>query len=266
MSAASLSISIVIYDLDQILLDKTFSSLQTSVAHCKAEGLLDYCSVTLIDNAQNSINVAQLGSLKTQLLENKTNLGFGAAHNQAISKSTSEFHLVLNPDVELEPSAISAFLSLASRDPNVTLICPRGRSSAGSEAYLAKRYPTLIDLFLRGFTPGFVKDRFSDRLSHYEYRELDAREAVDVELVSGCCMFLRTEAAKAQGAFDEAFFLYFEDFDLSITMRQVGRVVYAPSINIIHHGGNSSKKGLRHILLFARSAFRFFNKHGWKLS
>ncbi len=94
----------------------------------------------------------------------------------------------------------------------------------------------------------------------------DDSEAVDVELVSGCCMFLRTQDAKAQGAFDETFFVYFEDFDLSITMRRVGRVVYAPSINIIHHGGNSAKKGFNHILLFARSAFRFFNKHGWKLS
>lgn len=262
----SLSVSIVIYDSTQAVLDKTFDSLLISLIQSQTDGLLDHCSITLVDNGDNVINTERLEPLEIQVLQNKKNIGFGAAHNQAISASSSQFHLVLNPDVELEPSTISAFLMLAKSNSDMTLICPRGRSPSGADAYLAKRYPALMDLLLRGFMPGFVKSRFSDRLAHYEYQELDAREPADVELVSGCCMFLRTQAAKAQGAFDESFFLYFEDFDLSITMRSIGRVVYAPDINIVHHGGNSARKGARHILMFVRSAIRFFNKHGWKLT
>jgi GT2 family glycosyltransferase len=78
-------------------------------------------------------------------------------------------------------------------------------------------------------------------------------------------MFARTQALKDIGGFDEEFFLYFEDFDLSLRMREVGRIVHLPTAKIIHLGGNSAAKGPHHIRLFVQSAIRFFQKHGWKI-
>ena len=79
-------------------------------------------------------------------------------------------------------------------------------------------------------------------------------------------MFARTQAIKDVGGFDDGFFLYFEDFDLSLRMRKAGRVVFLPSTNIVHFGGYSAMKGVHHIKLFVLSAFRFFQKHGWKIA
>ena len=77
-------------------------------------------------------------------------------------------------------------------------------------------------------------------------------------------MLCRSDALQAVGGFDQRYFLHFEDLDLSLRMHAKGRVVSDPGVTLIHHGGHSAKKGLHHILLFARSAFRFFNTHGWR--
>jgi GT2 family glycosyltransferase len=79
-------------------------------------------------------------------------------------------------------------------------------------------------------------------------------------------MFLRREAFDEIGGFSARFFLYFEDFDLSIRIREAGwDIAYVPTAVITHHGGSASRKGLRHIFMFTSSAISFFNRHGWKM-
>ena len=83
-------------------------------------------------------------------------------------------------------------------------------------------------------------------------------------VVSGCFMLFRTAVLKELGGFDPSFFLYFEDFDLAIRSTRVTRVAYVPQVSIVHYGGNAARKGVKHVRMFAGSAFRFYNKHGWK--
>jgi len=68
----------------------------------------------------------------------------------------------------------------------------------------------------------------------------------------------------AIGGFADAFFLYFEDFDLSLRAAAAGRLAYVPSVRIVHHGGHAARKGLRHVFLFVGSAMTFFGRHGWR--
>jgi len=77
-------------------------------------------------------------------------------------------------------------------------------------------------------------------------------------------MLCRTEALKKINGFDDRFFLYFEDFALSIELRKLGKLMYIPSMKIIHLGGHAARKGMRHIFFFISSGFRFFNRYGWK--
>ena len=98
-----------------------------------------------------------------------------------------------------------------------------------------------------------------------EMRDLpEIEESKGIELISGCFMLLDTQVLKLVGGFNESYFLYFEDFDLSIRMRKFGELVYAPNVRIRHSGGGASRKGLSHIFAFVRSSFRFFNTHGWR--
>jgi GT2 family glycosyltransferase len=85
-----------------------------------------------------------------------------------------------------------------------------------------------------------------------------------VPMMSGCFMLVRRNAVDATGGFDPGYFLYFEDFDWSVRLNRVTQSAYVPSVRIVHHGGGASRKGWRHVVEFAKSAVRFFNKHGWK--
>ena len=87
---------------------------------------------------------------------------------------------------------------------------------------------------------------------------------MDVPIVSGCFMFFRRDVLDAVGGFSPDYFLYFEDFDLSLRVSKVARIAYVPAVRIVHHGGDAARKGLKHIWMFTRSAVTFFNTHGWR--
>jgi len=78
-------------------------------------------------------------------------------------------------------------------------------------------------------------------------------------------MLCRREFLEKAGYFDDKYFLYFEDFALSLELNKQGILVYQPAVKIVHYGGGASRKGLRHIGYFIRSAIRFFNAYGWKI-
>ena len=77
-------------------------------------------------------------------------------------------------------------------------------------------------------------------------------------------MLVRGECLTAVEGFDERYFLYFEDFDLSLRLGRLGKLLFAPQVRIVHHGGYAARKGWRHLQMFMRSGLRFFNQHGWR--
>ena len=93
---------------------------------------------------------------------------------------------------------------------------------------------------------------------------LDGAIDCSVELIGGCFIFLRTSLFRQLDGFDQRFFMYFEDFDLSIRAKEYGSIAYVPTVKITHSGGDVGRKNYRHHLYFIRSAIRFFNKHGWR--
>jgi GT2 family glycosyltransferase len=79
-------------------------------------------------------------------------------------------------------------------------------------------------------------------------------------------MFARRDELAAVGGFSPDYFLYFEDYDLSIRLRRRSRIAYVNRVRIVHHGGEAAKKGRTHVRLFLTSALRFFRTHGWKIA
>ena len=125
--------------------------------------------------------------------------------------------------------------------------------------------PAVFDLFLRGFAPGWLRRRFARRMERYEMRDLIGGQVVwDPPLVSGAFMLFRSEVLRRLGGFDPDFFLYFEDYDLSLRAARLTRLAYVPAVRVVHHGGHAARKGWHHIKLFVGGAARFFNKHGWR--
>lgn len=192
------------------------------------------------------------------------NVGYGQGHNKAIQKSTADYHLILNPDVLVAEDAIANALEFMGGNPDVGLLAPAVLAENGAMQHLCKDYPTVLDLALRGFAPEPVRACARKRLARYEMKHMDpTRVHRGVPLVSGSFMFFRRPVLALTDGFSGAYFLYFEDFDLSLRAARFAIVCYVPTVQIEHKGGYAGKKGPKHWWMFGRSAYTFFSHHGW---
>lgn len=275
---SSLQVSIVTYRPDLHLLDRCLRKLAVSVGAARESGVVRTVNVALVDNSEDravAAKVVDLGKarfadsgVQMSYLHGHANIGYGAAHNLVLHGSGADYHLVLNPDVELSPEAITNAVRWMNAHPDVGAIAPLVRRRDGTRDYLVKRKPAVLDLALRGFLPGVGRALFRRRLDRYEMRDVvdpdPAREVVDVAAMSGACMLVRRKAIDQTGGFDPAFFLYFEDYDWTMRLNRVARTAYVPSFEVVHHGGAAARKGLRHVGHFVRGGWRYYRKHGWK--
>ena len=193
------------------------------------------------------------------------NIGFGRAHNLALYLIDSDFHLVLNPDVTFREDALLMGITLMSQNREIKALSPFTSDLKGNKQYLCKAYPSVLTLLIRGLGLIALEKVFSERVTSYEMRDLPEDRPTDREmLLSGCFLLLDTPVLKAVNGFDERYFLYFEDFDLSIRISKFGKLVYAPQVRITHSGGNTSSKGAWHVWNFCKSGVTFFCTHGWR--
>lgn len=260
-----LTISIVTFNPDFHELKKTLDSLKIALNKLAPETF----SITIVDNSLGD-NVASFllrsyPKLPVKLIQGHGNIGFGRAHNLAMQEM-GKFHLILNPDIQLNPDALINALAFMRQNENCGLLSPYAIWPDGQRQYLCKRYPAVCDLILRGFAPSIVRSLFSARLARYE---LQAETQNDVywnpPIISGCFMFFRSCTLKSTGEFNSKFFLYFEDFDLSIRSKRIADIAYVPAVQVIHAGGRASKKGIWHIKVFIKSAMIFYRIHGLRL-
>lgn len=258
----ALSVSIVLFFPDPQLLAATLASLERA---CRHAGLAP--RLVLVDNGGSGPVLERLAlpeGWTCTVLTGHGNPGFGGGHNLCLDQLL-DVHLILNPDVELAPDALSHALAFLEAHPECGLVAPAARWDDGQVQYLCKRRPSVLDLFLRGFAPAWLRQRSQARLARYEMRDrIGDAVCWDPPIASGCCMFLRGPLLRRLGGFDPGFFLYFEDFDLSLRLARFARIAYVPTVKIVHHGGHAARKGARHIYLFGRSAWRFFQLHGWR--
>jgi GT2 family glycosyltransferase len=272
--AVTLTISIVLYKPELALLEQTLHSLNRAIGWAKRHKLLRSAALFLVDNSpvmmlqlQSMLGRADLFSDIDQweVLAEHGNIGYGAGHNRIIERSDSDFHLILNPDVILEKYSLLNGLRFMLNHPDTGMLAPSVTDGQGAPQYLCKRYPSVFDLLLRGFAPAFIKTRFRKRLDHYEMRDvIDHHIVPDIPIISGCFMLVRRSILSRVKGFAPVYFLYFEDFDFSLRIARIARIVYVPDVRIVHFGGHTARKGWHHILLFMRSAIIFFNRHGWK--
>lgn len=269
-----LSVSVVVYNSSLALLRATLLSLQAAARKAMPE-FLSSVAVTIVDNASDSDYRRQLGQMLSEIpdqsgfslsrLDLTHNLGYGGGHNRALPTGDSTYHLVLNPDVELAQDTLQVGIAYLRDQPQIALLSPRAASPDGEQEFLCKRHPSVLVLLLRAFAPGLGQRCFRATMAEYQMSDVCIGSApVDIPLASGCFMLLRSDHLSALGGFDEGYFMYFEDFDLSQRLSALGRLQYLPDMHIIHHGGYAGSKGLAHVKMFASAGVRFFRQHGWR--
>jgi len=275
---SSLTVSIVTYRPDRALLERCLRKLVLAIGAAREDRVVKSVALALIDNSEDpriADEVTRLGKLRfadsgvqLHFLHGHANVGYGIAHNLMLNGTGADYQLVLNPDVDVASDALANAIRWLDAHPEVGAAAPAVTRPDGTPDFLCKRYPAVLDLFLRGFAPDALRRLFRKRLERYDLRDaIDPASDEPVSgppVMSGCCMLVRRKAIDATGGFDPKFFLYFEDFDWSVRLNKVTQTVYLPSFRVVHHGGGAARKGWKHAVWFAQSAFRFYNKHGWR--
>lgn len=226
--------------------------------------------IWVVDNNSADGSVEMLGRefSYVNVIENKNNVGFGRANNQAIKKSNAEYILLLNPDTRVKKEAVSLMLSSLKEKENIAIAGPKVLNEDGSIQYeCARQYPTAWNQFMVETTlyKRFPKSRiFGSYLMSY----WDHKEAREVDCISGSCMMIKRSVLDKVSLFDESFFMYAEDVDLCYRIKKAGyKIWYLADAEIIHYQGRSSHQAPFAMSLAAReSMMKYFSKHHGYLS
>ncbi len=222
--------------------------------------------VAVIETAVECYRAAAPPQVRWRVVKGHGNVGYGAGQNRALQTISSDYHLILNPDVFLERNALLEGLRYLNEHAEAAMLVPQGFDPHNEYARLSKRHPTLLVLLLRALAVRSSDGVLGRRVARYTYGgELPCDAPKSITLASGCFMLCRTDILKRVDGFDERFFLYFEDYDLSLRMKNYGTIVELPQARITHHGGHTARRDFRRVAHFIRSGVRFFNRYGWRI-
>ncbi|MGP3307193.1 glycosyltransferase [Acinetobacter baumannii] len=188
------------------------------------------------------------------------NFGFGSGHNIAIQKyaSQSDYFLICNPDIYFDTNQFIQLLNFAeSRSEGLFL--PKIVYMSGEDQYGARLLPSPLNLFTRRFSPKFAKQLDQQ----YLLKDYSIDQPIFVPYLSGCFMFFRSSALLELKGFDERFFMYMEDVDLSRRCAERFGNVYYPYAQVVHVHEQASYKNKLLLKAHLKSAIQYFNKWGW---
>ena len=200
---------------------------------------------------------------KVRYIHTGENVGYGRGHNIALRESIYDqvaLHLVMNSDIIVKAEDIDTLCSFMQSQPAVGQLMPRVVNPQGELQHLCKLLPTPLDVFGRRFLPASWVRR---RNSRYELHDADYSRPMNVPYLSGCFMLLRTEAVQKARLFDERYFMYPEDIDLTRTIHRDYLTLYYPAITIVHNHKKASYQSWRMLWVHIVNMCRYFNKWGW---
>lgn len=251
------SVSIVTYHTPTSELDTCLSSLNSK----------HVSRIYIVDNSQSDRICQWATSHPSVIYIPSKNRGYGAGHNQAIlrecqydSEDKVPYHLVMNSDLTFNPETIDVIESYMDAHPDIGTIQPRIIGPNSEPQYTCRCLPTPLDVFIRRFLPS---KWFISKRDHYLLKHLDLNKAWNIPYHQGSFMFMRKTALKKAGLFDENFFMYPEDIDLTRRIHRYYSTVYWPGATIVHYHRASSYHSMRMLWIHIINMIRYFNKWGW---
>lgn len=245
----------------------TFRTPKAEIEHCVelflASPRLE--ALYVVDNACQDSICAMLHGIPRVVYIPSPNNGYGAAHNRAIRRARGNhgdtpFHLVANTDIDFDPQVLTDIDDFMAGHPDIGCLQPRIVGPDGELQHTCRMLPTPADLLLRRFMPSWMCRASRDR---YLLKHLDPGRAWNIPYHQGSFMFLRREALEEVGGFDERFFMYPEDIDLTRRIHRHWATVYWPGATVTHnHRGESYSSG-KMLRVHMTNMVKYFNKWGW---
>jgi GT2 family glycosyltransferase len=259
-SAPTLDLSIIIVNWNtQDLLAQCLESVQKDLdvlTHLKVETFV-------VDNASTdgSVRIVQEQFSWVRLIENKENVGFASANNQAIKQSNGRYVLLLNPDTEVKPSALKTLIGFMDTHPEAAAAGSCLLNSDGTLQTSCYPRPTLSRELWRLFHLDALRPYGVYRMTDWD---LDKPREVDV--IQGAALILRRQALDQVGLLDGEYFMYTEEVDLCYRLQKGGWPLYwVPQSQVVHYGGQSTQQIASEMFLcLYQTKLAFMRKHyGW---
>src|SRR5579863_7449116 len=256
-----LSVVIVSYNV-KYFLEQCLSSLKKAV-----DGLSlprGSTEVFIIDNASTDGSLDFLEPLfpDFHFIRNKENSGFAKANNLAIPLCNGEFILFLNPDTIVAEDSLDICISFFRDQTDAGAVGVRMVDGTGRFLRESKRgfpYPSASFFKMTGLARLFPRSKI---FSSYYMGHLDEDHTQAVDVLSGAFMIIKKSVLNKTGGFDEQFFMYAEDIDLSYRIDKAGfKNYYLPATTIIHFKGESTQKDFRYVKMFYSAMQLFMKKH-----
>jgi GT2 family glycosyltransferase len=226
----------------------------------------------VVNNHRPGEPVERLAAGAQLFLTSRSNNGYGRAFNRALAAlrdlpgEQPAWLGVLNTDLSWEPGTFERLLAWLEVQSQVVLAVPQITDPQGQPQRLCKRDPTLLALASRRFWPERLKPRWLRRYdAWYAMADQDYSQIFEVPYLSGCCMLARHDALRAVAGFDERYFLYLEDADLTRRLARLGQCVHLPVASVRHRWGRGSHRSLRLMFVTLQSAWLYFSRWGWRI-
>jgi GT2 family glycosyltransferase len=169
----------------------------------------------------------------------------------------------LNYDIDFDKQIFVKLLDYIQNNSGIALIMPKVLNKNNSYQWLPKLQPTIFSILKRKLFKLSNYSLFKSFVRDYEFREINPDLNYNIPNLSGCFLLLNIDLIKHEGLFDERFFLYFEDYDLSRRLTSKYQTVLNNHTFVIHDYQSLANKNLLHIYIFIKSLILFFNKWGW---
>lgn len=245
-----------------VLYNNVISELQITI-NCFLDNHQDRI-LFLIDNSSNNLLRESFNDSRIIYIHNDRNIGFGAAHNIAINKSKqlgSKYHFIINPDIYFEGNIVNEMVDYMGKNCSVGMMMPKILNSDGTVQFLPKLLPSPLSILIRKFKkPNSFYKKF---INKYELRFVLQDKIYNTPILSGCFILLNLDVIEEIGIFDDNYFMYFEDWDLSRRIHKKYKTLYYPLVSVYHGYESGANKKIKLFKIFIQSAFTYFNKWGW---
>ena len=241
----------------------TAELLENCLASILADPPTSPFEVWVVDNASSddSLRMVREKFPQVHVIENRENLGFASANNQAIQRCAGNYVLLLNPDTLVKSGALQALRDFLEKTPKAGAAGARILNPDGSLQISSWPRPTLSRELWRLFHLDSVLP-----YAEYPLTKWEANQAQDVDLLLGACLLLRKDVLDQVGLLDEDYFIYSEEIDLCVRIQRAGwRLFWVPEAEVVHFGGQSTQQAPTEMFLnLYHGKIKFFRKHyGW---
>jgi N-acetylglucosaminyl-diphospho-decaprenol L-rhamnosyltransferase len=258
-----LSVIIVNYNV-KYFLEQCLYSVEKAIRGIGREGGIPEAEVIVVDNhsADDSIEYLRPKFPQMQFIVNEENVGFSRANNQALERAGGKYILFLNPDTVIPEDSLAICISFMLSTPGAGALGVRMVDGSGRFLKESRRgFPSPWVAFckLAGLTSLFPHSKL---LAKYHLGHLPERETHPAPILSGAFLLAGKEVLDRTGGFDERFFMYAEDIDLSYRIEQAGYTnYYLAETTILHFKGESTRKDARYVKIFYTAMSQFRRKH-----